>query len=83
MKLVAPNGRDITGTVENIPYCEAGLVNRGIFKNKDGTYDFDYSGDTEVNWDGQYTVKNRRGSRLFYDEDGNVWSEKQLKLVEE
>lgn len=80
MKLVAPNGKEITGTVDDIPGCEAGIVNEGVTRNADGEFVFDYSGDTEVNWDGQKTCRDERGKRLFYDEDGNVWPEDQLSL---
>lgn len=83
MRLIAPNGLEITGTKETIPACEAGIINQGITRRKDGTFKFTYSGYTDVNWNAQHTNKNGSGQRIFYDEAGNEWPENKLLLVDE
>lgn len=50
-----PNGHPWDALVETIPYNLAGIG----YDEKDGT--FEYSGDTEVNWDGQTTDVDGKG----------------------
>jgi hypothetical protein len=82
-KLFAPNGFEIIGTVEIIPDCVCDIKEGTITRKQDGTYDFQYVGGTDVNWDGQKTATNQNGERLFWDEDYNKWPESVLVLREE
>ena len=79
--LYAPNGQEIMGTLEVI-HGRAGIMPGTVIKKDDGTFDFDYDGDTEVFWDEQLT-KTEEGQRIFLDEEGNEWYEKDLILNEE
>ena len=79
--LYAPNGKEIMGTLEVI-HGQAGIMPGTIKRNDDGTFDFDYDGDTEMFWDEQRT-KTEEGQRIFLDEDGNEWYERDLVLRDE
>jgi len=79
-KLFAPNGAEIVATRDMIPACPVPIVNSGVTKLINGTYEFHYAGRTEVNWDGQVTEVDMAGHRLFFDENGDTWSENQLEL---
>ena len=81
MKLIAPNGKEIIGTEERIPGT-AHIINSKIEKQDDGTFEFDYEGETKVFWDGQET-RYACGQRIFTDEDGGLWLERELRLVPE
>lgn len=43
--------------------------------------DVDWSGETEIIWDDQTTVKNAQGEKLYSDEDGNLVPESQIVLM--
>ena len=91
-KLVAPNGKEIIGTLEILhgiamiddPHVAGkGEKNNHQRKNtKRNRFGFEYAGDTDVNWDGQETVV-RKGERIFVDASYDEWPESQLKLVDE
>lgn len=80
MDMIAPNGLRIIGTLETIPGCALIMPDTAVTL-KDGTFDFEWDGETTVWWDGQQTVK-RRKCRVFVDEDYNEWLESELKLAE-
>ena len=69
----APNGKMITGTLELIPGCEASAD----VELKGGVLEVEYTGDTDVNWNGQRSVKSS-GGRVFIDSDGELWREQEL-----
>jgi len=80
--LVSPEGIRIRGTFEHLCGCAA-ISNPGdIRRAADGTYEFDYQGDTEIYWDDQETA-HRRGERVCIDEEGNQFRESELRLVPE
>lgn len=80
--LKAPNGKRIVGTYETI-------VGTGEFtlssptRGKNKRFDLEWTGDTEVSWDSQETFTDKRGERVFFDEDGGTWPESKLTAVEE
>ena len=68
-KLCAPDGTLITATRELIPgTCDLNPYG-DITRNADGTLDFEWCGETEIDWDGQETVE-ENGERIFIDENG-------------
>lgn len=81
MKLISPNGTEIIGTLEKV-YGWAGIINDSLKREEDGTFDFDYDGETRIYWEGQRTVE-REGERVFVDDLGDEFLESQLKLVED
>lgn len=87
MKLQSPDGVDIIGTVEKIPYATAIIINEGVTvdseKPEGRRYQFDYEGTTEINWDSQVTLHDENGQALYEDELGREWPENQLRLVKE
>lgn len=80
-KLFAPNGAEIIGTSETISGT-ARFINSNITQNADGTYEFEWSGGTDIDWDSQTTDEDR-GERLFVDDSGETWRESELVLEEE
>lgn len=76
MRLIAPNGKEIIGTVEELR--GVALINEP--KMEDGKLTFDYSGQTDVDWDSQKTITLGR-HRLFADSDGGTHFENELRLV--
>jgi hypothetical protein len=82
MKLFAPDGTLIVSTKEVIPgTCDISYDNP-VSRNADGTFSFEYTGGTDVDWDGQKTVTRLR-QRVFIDEAGDEWLEDQLVLRED
>lgn len=78
-RLVSPEGTLITATLETLEgVCE--LTNPT--RKPDGTFDFDYLGGTDIDWNAQKTAV-RDGQRIFLDEDGEEWLERELQLVED
>jgi hypothetical protein len=77
--LVAPNGRRIIGTADAL---EATAYIGDVTQKDDGTFDFDYVGESKVHWDAQDTKVNESGQRLFVDQDYEEWPEDQLKVIE-
>lgn len=87
-KLFAPDGTPIVSTLERVPgSCD--IINENVTRNEDGTFDFEWCGETELHWDGQETVERDitlGGSvmqRVFIDADGDEWLESQLVLRDE
>lgn len=87
MKLFAPDGSRIIGTVDRI---NAVANISGAKRNPDGSLDLDYTGDTDIDWDSQVTIARNNpdtGKRelVFVDEDGAEWLESELEfeLVDE
>ena len=78
----APSGASIRGTYERTP--GRAEISEGSFRrNADGTLDFEHAGGTEVFWDSQETLKHgASGDRLYLDEEGEIWRESHLHLVE-
>lgn len=86
MTAIAPNGLEITGTLETItgraritfhPQDEVDLGDE-----REGRLRFAWDGETEVFWDEQKTVANEKGQRIFLDEEGNQWTEDDITLEE-
>jgi hypothetical protein len=78
LELMSPTGSRIVGTLETIN----GVAIIGTVKGTadDGTYLFDYSGDTDIDYDTQFTVE-QLGQRMFEDEHGERWLECELTIV--
>lgn len=74
---IAPDGSRITGTIEDIFDCVAGITDIDA-----KTGEPEYDGETEVNWNGQKT-RTRDGKMLFSDDDGGEWTFDQLTNAEE
>ncbi len=72
----APNGKLIIGTLEKV-YGVAQIDEESTLD------DIVYSGSTDINWDGQESVLDGCGDRVFIDEDGNEWSESELAPEQE
>ena len=70
----SPRGFDIVGTFE-VLYGVAQLIHPKIVDNK---IEFDYEGDTEVDWNSQTTVLDKKGRRIFVDAEGFHWSENEV-----
>lgn len=66
-RLIAPTGAEIIGTLERIPGV-ALLQSAPTELNKEP----DYSGTTDMNWDGQQTEE-LNGEILWIDENGQCW----------
>ena len=62
-QLFAPNGKRIIGTSERIP-------GTAIVNGWTETGEPIYSGETEIDWNGQSPSENERGVMLVTDEDG-------------
>lgn len=77
-QLYAPNGRRIVAAKDWIP-GNASIT--GATRNTDGTLEIVWGGETRLCWEGQYTEIGR-GGRVFLDEAGNEWRERQLTVAE-
>lgn len=75
----APNGRQILGTLERIE-GRADAVD-GTWRKTNQGLQFDFTGQTEVFWDGQVTAE-QNGHKVYLDDEGNEWTEDQLVLKE-
>lgn len=88
MKLVAPNGLDISRTVEIIESSH-GIINEGVTRNPDGSFAFEYDAQgTQIDWDATETnteqvetPDGKRTVRVFLDVSGNTWREHELSLT--
>lgn len=74
MELKSPKGKKIVGTFEKLEGC-ANIESASI--GKDGRIEIEYEGTTEIWWDNQKTVQ-KNGRPVFVDEDGELWTEKQV-----
>lgn len=80
MKATSPTGVAIWGTKELVP--GVAVTSENTFSRKpDGRLDFDYAGETELDWDNQRTVE-KNGHTVFVDADGDEWNEDQIVLVD-
>lgn len=80
MKLKAPNGRDIVSTEELLPgQAIIGAVTGG---NPEDGFAIDHEGTTDVDWDSQET-RRACGQRVFVDDNGGLWLERELTLVDD
>lgn len=78
------DGRDFSamdGTVEDILYCVASASCAS--RDSSGELSPDYEGDTDVNWDGQETRRNKAGYQLWQSDGGDSVSEARVILVPE
>lgn len=90
-KLIAPNGREIVGTLERLYGVAMIFDPREAVSEEDKVpvtegdkplrFQFEYTGDTKINWDGQSSVMRAR-RRVFVDTEGNEWTENKLRLVD-
>ena len=81
MKAISPAGTEIIGTLDTVQ-ARAEII-PGTFKRlADGSLDHEWEGSTEVFWDDQRTLK-RDGKDIYLDDEGNEWTEDQIKLVDE
>ena len=78
-KLYAPDGVEIVGTVEIVPAVSTFAAD-SVTRTPSGTFEFDYTGNTDVYWNGQRTVV-RDGQRVFEDQDGCEHLENTLLLL--
>lgn len=76
----SPSGVRITGTADRV--LATAWIGGGWEKKDDGTFEFEYAGESELDWDSQQTIT-RKGKRVFVDENWNEWTEDQLVLREE
>ena len=81
MKAIAPNGSPIIGTADLVP-GNALIAGCSWFQDEDGNLAFEWKGETEMCWDGQYTRTDERGKTVYVAEDGTEWPEDQIKLVD-
>ena len=71
----------VAGTLDDIWNCLANT--NAATRQKDGSLDIQYSGDTDVNWDDQETRRDTRGVALWQDGDCETVPEDSLVLVPE
>ena len=81
MKAYGPTGYEIAGTLDVVD-ATATILPSTFRKDADGRLDFEYAGESEVDWDTQRT-KTRNTRRLFIDEEGGVWTEDEITLTEQ
>jgi hypothetical protein len=81
-KLKTPTGLDITGTFESLQGC---ALIRSAERTAAGRLDLEYDGETEIWWDSQKTEHDKAEleQRLFVDEDGGLWKERELILEDD
>ena len=72
-----PTGKELTGTWELIN-CVARTM--GVTRRPDGTFEPEYEGETDVDWDSQEPICDK-GRRLWVDEDGRNWNEANLIFI--
>lgn len=77
-QLVTLEGAEITGTAETIPATAIAL---SATRREDGTLEVQYEGQTDVDWDGQKTLKTPNGQRLYVTDSGEWVPESHVMLV--
>lgn len=70
---VKETGKEVIGTYEKLH--GVALVS-GVDENGEPEYD----GETKVDWESQKTVRNKKGERLWVDEDWNTVPESELEF---
>ena len=75
----------IKGTLERIYGCAEVDAESDEEPKKDanGQWDLSYSGGTDVFWDGQMTVTDPNGERIFMDHDDNQYPESKVFLADD
>lgn len=81
MNLISPTGVAIIGTAEVISGT-ARIDAGSVIRNPDGTFDFDYAGNTDIDFDSRETVE-ENGERMFVDDAGYSWPESSLVLMQD
>lgn len=71
----------LEGTLDDITYCTANV--NSVNREASGELDVQFSGDTEVNWDGQETRHDRRNVRLWWSENADAVPEDRCIVVPE
>ncbi len=80
---LAPNGLEITGTLEKligragITFCAPGEQGNETA----GSLSFFWDGGTEIFWDEQKTAEDENGRKIFLDREGNQWTEDEIILI--
>jgi hypothetical protein len=79
--LYSPKGVLIAGTLEKV--YGTGLITLGTAERlEDGTIDFEWAGETKMNWDSSSTEMSLDNKeRIFVCDDGQEWRESQLLLL--
>ena len=80
MRAYSPTGSLIVQTLEVVPATSG--ITPNSFRMIHGELDFDWDGNTEIEWNDQKTVM-RENQRVFVDEEGLEWLESQLVLRKE
>lgn len=80
MRAFAPDGgKEIVGSYDFVPAC-AGIPQDSFDRDASGEVHHDWTGHTELYWDGQETYRDDSGGPLFQDEDGQPWPMDKLVL---
>jgi hypothetical protein len=79
-KAVSPTGARIRGVMERV-LCDASVDPASFRRAEDGSLDFEYESWTDIEWDTQETFT-KDGKRLFKDQDGEWWTEDEIKIVD-
>ena len=88
MYAFAPNGRPIIGTADLIPgnaLIADGSFTRswpGDVRDTKPEISFEYGGETDICWNGQYT-KEESGETLYVADDGKEWRESEIVLSDD
>lgn len=81
MRAYSPTGSPITGTFERV--SGVSTIHQDSFQMAEtGRFDFDYAGETNIDWNSQQTVE-RGGGRVFVDETDAEWTEDRLILLDD
>lgn len=78
-EFVSPQGNEITGVLEKIPGIAS--INIESASLEDGCLQFDYAGDTELQWE-KHEIVRQDGQRVFVDDDDNEFTEDQLHYID-
>jgi hypothetical protein len=70
-------GAWIEGT-SDVMHVTALTISDSFSLAPDGSVKIEFSGDTDINWDSQCTIKNCAGKRLFVDSNGDEWAEDEI-----
>lgn len=73
--LLSPKGNEIVGTLETV----SGVADIDVLsaKIKNGKINFEYAGNTDIDWNSQKTVI-EKGQRLFVDTEYNIFPENEI-----
>ncbi|GBO88730.1 hypothetical protein [Marinobacter salsuginis] len=78
-EFVSPQGNEIIGTLETVP--GVALIDMDSASLEGDTLQFDYDGQTDIQWNEQKTVR-RSGHRVFVDDRDNEFTEDQLHFID-